>query len=298
LLLAAAAALTVQSLRRPQAFFSPANLLHGAGLLSLFGILLYGILRAGFGFPHYLMLLVVPSTLAAGWTASLLLPEAGTSASPGTPLSAAEAAAPSSPAPAAKKSKAARTRSQHPTASASPDSPAKAPSSADAPSRLPAGIALAALLLCLVQAKSTASIYSKNARLLAPWGEEASPLADALKPLAQPGDSLCIWGWYPKLHVFTQIRPATRFAVANLPADPEPERNPTLRAFLSDVQAAKPAFFVDASDEFVFPGTPPGSQPRHQSFPAFSRWIQAEYTLVASPQTHPSRRPILIYRRK
>lgn len=288
---ASAGALLIQCFRRPKAFSAPANLLHGAGLLSLFGILLYGIVRAGFGFPHYLMHLVVPSTLAAGWFASHLLSEQYEAYSP-----APEAILPPTVSSSIKRSEKAKASKRKASATTAPS---LSPDSTAAQSRrLGVGIAIAAVLLCLIQSRSTFTIYSKNQLLLAPWGQENSPIADALKQMANPGDSLCIWGWYPKLHVFSQLRPATRFAAGSLPAVPDPEHNPTLRAFLSDVQASKPAFFVDASDEFVFPGAAPDSQPRHYSFPEFARWVQSEYTLIGSPQTHPSRRPVLIYKRK
>jgi hypothetical protein len=291
LIAASVGALFLQLARRPTRFFSPTNLSMGAGVLSLFGVMLYGILRAGFGFPHYLMLLIGPSTLVFGWLASNLFTEQSllntVPSEIQTPLGEFVLTAPS------KKAKKAPPAT-HTNSSASFDPHLEALRD----KRLGFGIAFVAVFLCLFQARSTFAIYSQNKQFLASWGQETNPIADALKQMAKPGDSLCIWGWYAKLHVFTQLRPATRFAAGNLEADPAPEANPTLRAFLSDVQTSKPAFFVDASDEFTFPGSSPGSQPRYHTFPEFSRWIQSEYTLIGSTQTHPSRRPVLIYKRR
>jgi hypothetical protein len=291
LIVASVGGLLLQFVRRPTRFFSPSNLLQGAGLLSLFGVMLYGILRAGFGFPHYLMLLIGPSTLAAGWLASDLFHEQSLPDTlPPETQPSLGASVLTTPTPKAKKA-------AHTPKITSP--PSFAPhTEASQNKRLGLGIVFLSVFLCLFQARSAFAIYSQNKQFLASWGQETNPIADALKQMARPGDSLCIWGWYPKLHVFTQLRPATRFAVANLDADPTPETNRTLRAFLSDVQKAKPAFFVDASDEFVFPGASLGSQPRYHTFPEFSRWIQSEYTLIGSTQTHPSTRPVLIYKRR
>jgi hypothetical protein len=291
LIAASVGALLLQSVRRPTRFFSPANLLQGAGLLSLFGVMLYGILRAGFGFPHYLMLLIGPSTLAAGWLASNFFNEQSLCNTP--PLETQPSLGASiSTTPTPKAEKVAHTPK-------TTSSPSFAPhTEASQNKRLGLGIVFVSVFLCLFQARSTFAIYSQNQQFLTSWGQEANPIADALKQIAKPGDSLCIWGWYAKLHVFTQLRPATRFAAGNLEVDLPPEINPTLRAFLSDVQTSKPAFFVDASDEFTFPGSSPGSQPRYHTFPEFSRWIQSEYTLIGSTQTHPSRRPVLIYKRR
>ena len=291
LIAASVGALFLQLARRPSRFFSPTNLSLGAGVLSLFGVMLYGILRAGFGFPHYLMLLIGPSTLVFGWLASNLFNEQSLLNTVPSEIQASLGefvlTAPS------KKAKQAPPAT-HTNSSASFDPH----SEASRDKRLGFGIAFVAVFLCLFQARSTFAIYSQNKHFLASWGQETNPIADALKQIAKPGDSLCIWGWYAKLHVFTQLRPATRFAAGNLEVDPPLEINPTLRAFLSDVQTSKPAFFVDASDEFTFPGSSPGSQPRYHTFPEFSRWIQSEYTLVGSTQTHPSRRPVLIYKRR
>ena len=291
LIVASAGALLLQLVRRPHRFFSPANLLQGAGLLSLFGVMLYGILRAGFGFPHYLMLLIGPSTLVFGWLASNLFTEQSllNTVPSEVQTSLGEFVLTATPKKAKKAPPATHTTSP----------PSFAPSSeALQNKRLGLGVAFVTVFLCLFQARSTFVIYSRNQQFLASWGQETNSIADAIKQMAKPGDSLCIWGWYAKLHVFTQLRPATRFAAVNLEADPAPEVNPTLRAFLSDVQTSKPAFFVDASDEFTFPGSSPGSQPRYHTFPEFSRWIQSEYTLIGSTQTHPSRRPVLIYKRR
>jgi hypothetical protein len=291
LIAASVGALLLQSVRRPTRFFSPSNLLQGAGLLSLFGVMLYGILRAGFGFPHYLMLLIGPSTLAAGWLASDLFNDQSLpSTLPLETQPSLGASVLTTPTPKAKKA-------AHTPKITSP--PSFAPhTEASQNKRLGLGIVFLSVFLCLFQARSAFAIYSQNKQFLGSWGQETNPIADALKQMAKPGDSLCIWGWYAKLHVFTQLRPATRFAAGNLEVDLNPEANPTLRAFLSDVQTSKPAFFVDASDEFVFPGSSPGSQPRYHTFPEFSRWIQSEYTLIGSTQTHPSRRPVLIYKRR
>jgi len=293
LLIASAGLVLIQTLRRPKAFFSPANLLEGAAFLSIFGIHLYGVLRAGFGFPHYLMLLVVPATLACGWFFSGLLQDPDPS--------------PSTPEPATDPVSKAATDSKESRAKVAPPakrvkSQATAPSRAildtnATASRLKSGLAVGGVLLLLFQIRSTATIYSQNERLLASWGQEPAPIADALVKIAKPGDSMFIWGWYPKLHVFSQIRPATRFAVASPTAEQQPENDPGIRALLSDIKAALPEFFVDASDEFVFPGKALGSQPRHHSIPELSRLVLSEYTLIGSLQTHPARRPVLIYRK-
>lgn len=301
LVTASAGFILLQSLRRPKAFFSPANLLEGAAFLSVFGIHLYGVLRAGFGFPHYLMLLVVPATLACGWFFSGLLPDPAPAqlqdpaGSPTTPESETKPVS-----KATTDSKESRAKAAHPAKRMKSLEHAPSPAILDlgaADSRLKSGLAAGAVLLLLFQFRSTATIYSQNERLLASWGQEPAPIADALVKIAKPGDSMFIWGWYAKLHVFSQLRPATRFAVSSPSADQQPETDPAIRTLLSDLRKARPEFFVDASDEFVFPGKALGSQARHHSLPELSRLVLSEYTLIGSHQTHPARRPVLIYRK-
>ena len=293
LVTASAGCILLQTLRRPKAFFAQANLLDGAVFLSIFGIHLYGVLRAGMGFPHYLLLLVVPATIACGWFCVGLLPDPAPS--PSTPKPA------NAPVPkAATDSNDSRAKVSHPEKRMKSQSstPSQANLEIDATdSRLKSGLAVSAVLLLLFQFRTTATIYSQNEHLLASWGQERSPIADALVKIAKPVDSMFIWGWCPSLYVFSQIRPATRFAVVCPTAEQQPENDPALRAILSDVKASLPEFFVDAPDEFVLPGMAMGSQPRHHLIPELSHLVLSEYTLIGSLQTRPASRPILIYRK-
>src|SRR6185436_5838495 len=59
----------------------------GSGLLAAYvGVLLFSVLRPGFNFPHYLILLVIPTTLVTAWVLKAFLSFPSETAAPRRPV--------------------------------------------------------------------------------------------------------------------------------------------------------------------------------------------------------------------
>jgi hypothetical protein len=218
----------------------------GIGFLVLVvynAVLLLSVLRSGFNFPHYLLLLVMPLTLLCGWALRGLL--------------------------FASKSVSWERR------------------------RFFGGVVLGAVLV--VQLSNVFREYVKMPQLLRNWGTETNAVVPVLLRYSKPGDSMAIWGWANKLHVFTGLRPSTRFVGTSYVTDPSPNYNRHRELFLADIKRDKPKLFVDAVDEFRWPTWPPGAMARHDMLPELSAWIRREYKLVADVQTAPNKLPVRVY---
>jgi hypothetical protein len=232
-----------------------------AGLAALgvyFGVIIFSVLRSGFPFPHYLILMILPVSLLLGWALRGFL--------------------------------------QEPLASTAPSSKQKTDPNHTPLRRYLATGGLGLVLFS--QTVHAIGDYVRNPRLMQDWGAETNPVVPVLQKYAQPGDSMMIWGWNNKLHAFTGIRPSTRFIGTTYLTDPSPAYNHHRDLFLQDLKKDRPKLFVDAVDEFRWHSWPPGAAARHDMLPELAAWIREEYQLVADVQTAPNRLPVRIYVRK
>lgn len=221
--------------------------LAGLGLLAGYGgVLVFSVMRSGFYFSHYLILLIMPTALVTAWVLRAFL--------------------------------------SHPRAVSAP---------------FRSSIVLGVFgVLTLVQFGNAVREHLRHPELLEDWGSESSSVAPVLLRYAKPGDSMAIWGWANNLHAITGIRPATRFIGTAYVTHPSPQYDRHRKLFLEDLKKDKPRLFVDAIDEFRWPGWPPGALARHDMLPELSEWVRREYSLVDSVRTDPERLPVLIYVRK
>jgi hypothetical protein len=100
----------------------------------------------------------------------------------------------------------------------------------------------------------------------------------AIERYAKPGDVISIWGWAPRFYVETQTIMATRDAETSRQVYPNPYRDYFRDRFLRDLEAWKPAVFVDAIGPGAFILVDRASQ-GHESFPALAAYIQEHYEL-------------------
>jgi hypothetical protein len=100
----------------------------------------------------------------------------------------------------------------------------------------------------------------------------------AIERYAKPGDVISIWGWAPRFYVETQTIMATRDAETSRQVYPNPYRDYFRDRFLRDLEAWKPAVFVDAVGPGAFILVDRASQ-GHESFPALAAYIQEHYEL-------------------
>jgi hypothetical protein len=104
------------------------------------------------------------------------------------------------------------------------------------------------------------------------------PVSARLRELAQPGDTMMVWGWFPRLHTESGISQGTRESHNYR----EIEGGPMQRFFrdrtLRDLRKNRPALFVDAVCEGSFTyvdRTAAGLQ----VFPELEKYVAANYRL-------------------
>jgi hypothetical protein len=169
-------------------------------------------------------------------------------------------------------------------------------------SRTLAGVVV--VLVTLVQVPAAIREFKSQKRFIADWGSGVQPIGEALRKLVAPGQSMQVWGYAPKFHVFSGIPQATRFAntVPLLFSDEAflPYKTRMLELFLRDFEKSKPALFVDAPDEFWFPdpSTPRGITARHSMQKEISEIVARDYQLIGHINSTPERVPIMVYKRR
>jgi hypothetical protein len=169
-------------------------------------------------------------------------------------------------------------------------------------SRVLAGAVI--VLVTLVQVPSAIKEFKSQKRFIGDWGSGVQPIGEALRKLVTPGQTMQVWGYAPKFHVFSGIPPATRFAttVPLLYTDPAfaPFKQRILDLFIQDFEKSKPALFVDAPDEFWFPdpSTPRGITARHSMQKEVAEIVARDYQLIGHINSTPERVPIMVYKRR
>ena len=169
-------------------------------------------------------------------------------------------------------------------------------------SRVFAGVVV--VLVTLVQVPAAIREFKSQKRFIGDWGAGVQPIGEALRKLVAPGQSMQVWGYAPKFHVFSGIPQATRFAntVPLLFSDEAsvPYKTRMLELFLRDFEKSKPALFVDAPDEFWFPdpATPRGITARHSMQKEISEIVARDYQLIGRINSTPEKVPIMVYKRR
>jgi hypothetical protein len=167
---------------------------------------------------------------------------------------------------------------------------------------------LVVFLSLLPQTYQVFTDYQKQPALLNNWGSGVHPIGEVIQKLTKPGDTILVWGYAPKFHVFSGVPPSYR-VTTTLPLLMEPDMSPSspsVARYLSDLTARPPALIIDAPDEFWFPDpkVPKGSAARHFLHPPTSELVSKGYSLVGQmnypdgPPGSPKRLPIFIYQKK
>ena len=108
---------------------------------------------------------------------------------------------------------------------------------------------------------------------------QADKIADVVSQLTQPGDTLAIWGWSPRVHLATRLPQATRDGNSFRQIEESTQRDSYYRPrYLRDFARNRPAVFVDAIGPGFFRYFD-RSRWGHQTFPELSAYVQAEYRL-------------------
>jgi hypothetical protein len=111
------------------------------------------------------------------------------------------------------------------------------------------------------------------------WRYPRTPLGNILKHSAQRGDSLAVWGWYPRLHVESGLPQATRDGYTYWSIVPSPVRDYHQRAFLQDLEKNSPVFFIDAVGPQSYYFTDRLTE-AHEIVPRLREYIGKNYALL------------------
>ena len=105
------------------------------------------------------------------------------------------------------------------------------------------------------------------------------PVSRRLRELAQPGDTLVVWGWAPRLHTESGLTQGARDAQAEPEIAPGPMNRFYRERMMWDLRKHPPAFFVDAiaDDGFIYTVH---SLFGPQIFPELADWVGSNYHLV------------------
>ena len=163
-------------------------------------------------------------------------------------------------------------------------------------------------LSLLPQIRQVWQDYQKQPALLGNWGSGIHPIGEVIQKLTKPGDTILVWGYAPKFHVFSGVPPSYR-VITTLPLLTDPDQSPTSPTTLryaADLAQHPPELFIDAPDEFWFPdpSVPKGAAARHFLHPFTSSLVSKNYTLVGQmnypdgPPGTPKKLPIFIYKKK
>jgi len=169
-------------------------------------------------------------------------------------------------------------------------------------------VASVAMASVFFQVKQVWLDYQKQPALLGNWGNGIHPIGELIQKLTQPGDTILVWGYAPKFHVFSGVPPSYR-VITTVPLLADPDNSPDSPAgvrYLADLAKYPPALIIDAPDEFWFPDpkVPRGSAARHFSHPATSSLVSKNYELMGQinypegPPGTPKKVPIFVYKRK
>ncbi len=120
---------------------------------------------------------------------------------------------------------------------------------------------------------------------------QISPAGAKLRELAQPGDSLVVWGWSPGYYVESGLGMGARIAHTLRLIDPNPHQDAYRNRFLFDMRRNRPRWFVDAVAPNHF-----GYQER--SMFGFDTWLELREIIEQDYQPIDEINGVRIYRRK
>lgn len=167
-------------------------------------------------------------------------------------------------------------------------------------------LVLAAFLPAAIQGFSTVSAYSNpsNRPFLGDWGPGVPPLGEYLRKLVPQGETMLVWGYAPKFHVFSQVPSSVRTtSPINLfmgDSLNDKDFHHFEEAFFQDLKQYAPAIIIDAPDEFVplDPNYPRGVLARHSLHRSMADFVKNDYELVQQIPTMPGKVPMLVYKKR
>jgi hypothetical protein len=115
-------------------------------------------------------------------------------------------------------------------------------------------------------------------RFLEDWREPRTNISRMIREIAQPGDTLALWGWQPWIFVETGLPHGTRDSHTKSQLESERQKAYFRQRFLDDMARNKPTFFVDAVGHGgrAFAYHERGRQ-GYESFPELLAYVKQHY---------------------
>ena len=106
------------------------------------------------------------------------------------------------------------------------------------------------------------------------------PVSAKLRELSHPGDTLLVWGWFPRLHLETGLAQAVRDAHTARAIEPQPMRRFYRDRILRDLAKHPATYIVDAvcAGAFTYHDR---AEAGPAVFPEFAALLEKQYRLVA-----------------
>lgn len=158
--------------------------------------------------------------------------------------------------------------------------------------RYSAALPLLFLLLCVFAQLGGYARHLRERPLLSDR-PAPDPVTPAIQALAQPTDTMAIWGWAPEYFVQTGLRSATRDIVVAPGRDSDECRG----SFLSEIQEVKPRVFIDAVGAGYYPDTWPHpiEKAHYTMYPPLADYIDTHYRLQSEIVALAGNPPVLIF---
>ena len=121
-----------------------------------------------------------------------------------------------------------------------------------------------------------------------------SDVGRALLGLAPAQSQMAVWGWANELNIETGFVQASRYGITVWQIEPNPRREAFIAEFVKDIQASRPALFVDAmsAHRFYFQFITDRESRRHDHTPAVAKLVSEDYEFLSEL------RGVRIYRRR
>ena len=144
---------------------------------------------------------------------------------------------------------------------------------------------LAILALLMASPLIVARLQRANPEMRGEWtrrqGEMRYPASIAIAQLAQPGDTMTVWGWMPYFYVETGLPQAARDGNTQRQIQGSMVEFYRQR-YLWDLQRRLPRIFVDAVGGNNFGYNDRSPEHRHESFPLLRDFVARHYFLAAT----------------
>ncbi len=146
----------------------------------------------------------------------------------------------------------------------------------------------------VVRAQNEPWGFIAKTRSPAIYSDEIASRPDFLRPVAEDGDRLYVWGWMSQWYVFSGLTPAGRETTSYNEMHPDAYFRDRM---LRDIAVVPPAVIIDAVAPKSF-GFSDSKKESLEIFPEFSSFVREKFALVNGPAAQAYQCPKIYVRSK